>query len=102
MKRIVFTLLAIGGAVGVAEAGAGSVYTGDIARSSPLVNLITPSRSEPPNDSVAVAKPKVIYKTRTRTVYYRVSETRAERRKKAIGQRYTGFKKQYRGYKYPF
>lgn len=104
MKRFVFALLAVGGLVGGAEAGTATVYSGNVARSTPLVRLHTPTRSEPRSDDVADVKPKVIYKTRTieRPVYIRIYESRAERRKRAIGHRYTGFKKQYRGYKYPF
>lgn len=104
MKKITVAMTILVGAVGAAKAGAVNVYTGSVVQTTPLVRLHTPTRSEPRDDNRADVKAKIIYKTRTvfRPVYIRITETRAERRKRIIGHRYTGFKKQYRGYKYPF
>jgi len=66
------------------------------------VQVFQPSRTQPPADSEAPKRTKTVSKTTITNITYHGHETRAQRRKRALGHRYLGFIKQYRGYKYPF
>ncbi len=79
------------------------VFTGGTGATTKAVNIFQPVSNLPPADSIDESPIIVLNKT---IVIYNIKrpghETRAQRRKRAIGHRYLGFIKQYRGYRYPF
>ena len=66
------------------------------------VQVFQPSRTQPPADREVPERAKTVTKTTISYITYNRYETRAQRRKRALGHRYLGFIKQYSGYKYPF
>jgi len=109
MKKFSITIMSI---VGILSASSGSafsydtgvkIYKGGSWSDTYRVRLYVPSRNQPPADSETQIPPvKVINKTTITYLQNNEHETRAQRRKRALGHRYLGFVKQYRGYKYPF
>ncbi len=95
--------LSVGSGSAFSDAPTPNVYTGGTGATTDLVRIYQPTRSQPPVDAAEENRVTIVNNT---TVFYtphvREYETRAERRKRAIGHRYLGFIKQYRGYKYPF
>lgn len=79
------------------------VFTGGSGATTNAVNIFQPSRTQPPVDRDEENLPITLNKT---VIIYNFQnaghETRAQRRKRAIGHRYLGFIKQYNGPKYPF
>lgn len=79
-----------------------NVFSGGVGNSTSAVRLFMPTQSAPPVTRQSEREFIVIYEPRTSVRYVREHETRSERLKRTMGHRYPGFKKQYRGYKYPF
>ncbi len=95
-------LFAVSGPAFSHQSGA-KVFTGGTGATTKSVNIFQPTRNQPPIDSAGQDQSIVLNKTFiTYNVRQPEHESRAERRKRAIGHRYLGFIKQYRGYKYPF
>jgi len=94
-------LFAISGSA-FAHQTAPKVFIGGTGATTNAVNIFQPTRDQLPVDSAEESQTIVLNKT----IIYNISrpgyETRAQRRKRAIGHRYLGFIKQYRGYRYPF
>lgn len=96
-------LLCAGSISAYAKQTVPNVYTGGTGATTDAVNMFQPTRTQPPVDKAENNLPITLNKT---VIIYNIQnsnhETRAQRRKRAIGHRYLGFIKQYRGYKYPF
>jgi len=86
----------------LAHQTAPKVFVGGTGATTSAVNIFQPTLSRPPVDSAEEPRIIVLNKTIVNNVFTPEHETRAERRKRALGHRYLGFKKQYSGYKYPF
>jgi len=112
MKKVAITLLSM---IGILSAMTGSALSNGVGVNvfkggsgsdmygSYKVQVFRPSHNLPPVDAETPGPAaKVIHKTIISRVTHYEHETRSQRRKRAIGHRYLGFVKQYRGYKYPF
>lgn len=79
------------------------VFTGGTGATTNAVNIYQPTRNQPPVDRAAEKQSVTLNKTVIiNNIQTSGRETRAQRRQRAIGHRYLGFIKQYRGYRYPF
>ena len=109
MKKTTITLLmSFGFLAGIAmpafsQQTLPNLFTGGTGATTAAVNIFQPIKNQPPVDSAEEAQSTVINKM---VIVYNFQnsgyETRAQRRHRAIGHRYLGFIKQYRGKKYPF
>jgi len=110
MKKIttatlcVFGLITVSPTIAFSGEASPNVITTGMGASINLVRIFQPTiERQPPDDSAAQNATVTVI---NRTIYFyspvREHETTAQRRKRVIGHRYLGFKKQYRGYKYPF
>jgi len=95
-------LLSVTSGVAFSDATGVRVFKGGSGTKTYGVRVFLPTRNQPPADAEQPQPVKTVTKTIVVPVYYPRYETRAERRKRAIGHRYLGFVKQYRGDKYPF
>ena len=94
-------LFAISGSA-FAHQNAPKVFTGGTGATTNAVNIYQPTQNEPPVDSAEESSMVIVNKTIIYNIRQPEHETRAQRRKRALGHRYLGFIKQYSGYRYPF
>ena len=86
----------------LAHQNSAKVFTGGTGATTRSVNIFQPTPLPAENKAPVEGQTIVLEKTVIYNIRQAGHETRAQRRQRAIGHRYLGFVKQYKGYRYPF